>query len=119
MRDYVLCARKNRATLTGYILLVIPIILFVFGPSLTMTNNFLPLVIYIHIIWLGMAFLLVTRFGLETLDTYRRTKKVIQQYGLVKARFLIRPSMYCTRVGFNLACQEVQRSKLFATKERN
>ncbi len=108
MRDYLRCIVANRACLSGVIMIIVGILIYPFtlffdlsGPSqLKLFLSLLTLVLF----EVGFITLIVTAFGLSTLQAYKRTKKHIQRFGKVGDNFNYQ--IYCNRVGYELAIKE-------------
>ena len=102
MGGYIKCVFRNRFTLAGMALLFL-------GPSLYLVSRLIPeyknvsIEIFIIIAVLGICALLVTGFGIETYGAYTRTKEILQHGHTAN---LSHSSMYCERVGYNLAVKE-------------
>lgn len=93
--EYFKSVRANRYTALGYALIPFTIIFY--------NSDFK----FIQILWLCITYISVitlsfTAFGLQTLRTYRRTKKSLTMYN--KAPNVYRE--YCDIVGYQLAVKE-------------
>jgi hypothetical protein len=88
---YIKCLYWNKVLLAGWIIIIVGIFL-----------------VSIPIASIGSALIGVTKFGIDTIDTYRRTLAILKRYG----ETTIKPSMYCNIVGYNWALKEYQKLKI-------
>ena len=102
MLTYLKCVYANKATLLGFVFLVCAVL---FGFTSDMQEPmWRGLVIIMSFCSLCLLFL--TFAGLDTMDTYCRTREIIAFGSVELARRTVRPAAYCTKVGFELALRE-------------
>jgi hypothetical protein len=107
LRDYAKCVYANKATLVGYASLTANVLLSMLEKhgiiNLSLGAQSLESSLQITTV----ALLTVTRFGLDTLNSYYKTKKHISNNLNIDSLFELKFSRaYCNRVGVRLAVKE-------------
>lgn len=103
LKDYTKSVIANKFTLTGYLGMCITT-----GIVFYIQDETFPTRIY-EIVAFGLSCIPVlgSAFGLETYETYRKTKKHIKENKKIKIGFKSRHSRYyCRRIGMKLAAKE-------------
>lgn len=114
MAEYLKCVWANKATLAGWVLLFGAILLLFFAVYAAVLSKgvaaiLIPLGLCVLCTALGLCLLVLTGFGIETLDEYRRAYRVYRNSSSISplvGRAKLR--RYCTRVGIELALREIQ-----------
>ncbi len=103
IKDYVKCAVGNRFTLGRHLAMGLsPLLGFI---EYSITKKF-P-VASVGLFEAGFFSLFMTNYGLDTLNTYKKTKEHIQQHKTIDPRFKDKYSkLYCNQVGIKLAAEE-------------
>ena len=109
MYKYCKCLIVNRACLAGIIMIVVGLPLAIYRVDFLdyiefIRNRDVFSIFIVDIPIFGFLFLLSTSFGSETYIAYRKACDHIQKYQEIK-RF--RSSVYCKRVGIEMAAREL------------
>lgn len=112
MLTYIRCVRANFYAKVGFVLF------FAFGISLFVlcclmtTNSKSPPVTFVIFLSTGFLIsnivLLMTGFGFDTFQAYKRTRRALRRYGIGYIRENILGSGYCGEVGVALAIEDAK-----------
>jgi len=103
IEDYLKCVYANKTTLAGYLSLAAGLSMTPFIESQPMCLG----VLSATGISASLGLLGITKLGIETLETYRDTRKYLEQFNDVRTAYeQIKYKNYCTMVGLRLAIKE-------------
>jgi hypothetical protein len=119
MAGYLKCVVANKATLAGYVGMIAGLAGYFFGTDVVGQDN--RGVVEFCSFYAGFGGLLtnmMTAFGMETFDAYRRTLRHIDKTGTLDERFYeLYGSVYCTSKGAQLAAREAGLEHLISRPE--
>jgi len=117
-KDYAKCVYTNKFTLTGYIGISTAIVGVIFQNEIKSYN--IPEIALTTICAINAAYgwtaLRFTKFGHETLESYREGKKHIKTYRKMSHVYYGKNTMYCNRVGARLAAREAGLEEIIEKK---
>ncbi len=107
---YFYCVYFNKATLVGFLLLILPIIIRVIDSIILIPSENLSSIIFMSLI-MGVWLIVATLAGMSTYDAFKKTELLIEMNGVRVSHLLKQKSnQYCWKAGVNAALAYYKKS---------